>query len=173
MGRGKVSYTYRLMSDVVEVLLEAHAAVRQMLVFAESLAGVSATEDGRRLAEQVADFVEWLMPLHRADEDESIHPRLAGKLGAVDESLRQMERQHFALEAPLARLRLVARAIATDVSRLHALRFEVEASASALRVLLEEHMALEESLVFPALKRLLYVDELESIEVEMRQRRVA
>jgi hypothetical protein len=159
--------------DVVEVLLEAHVEVLQVISQADSLATGSATPDARETAERVSDYVEWILPMHCADEDASLAPRLKGRHQVVDDALEQMTRQHFALQAPLARLRLLCRTVARDVSRLHALRFEIGAAAEDLRARLLTHQALEESLVFPALKRLLYLDELESIHAEMCARRGA
>ena len=83
-----------------------------------------------------------------------------------------MKLQHLSLEAPLARVRLLCLVLSRDISRLHALRFELGAAAKDLRERLAEHFAFEESIVFPALKRFLFVDELTSIGLEMRARRM-
>jgi len=158
--------------DLVEILLEAHTEMLHVVSLAESLAEGSATASAREAAQQISDYVEWMAPMHCQDEDHSLAPRLLGRHHAVDEALAQMSRQHLALDAPLARLRLLCRTIARDVDRLQALRFEVGRAASDLRSRLKEHQSLEESMIFPALKRLLYVDELVSIQYEMRQRRI-
>lgn len=159
--------------DVVEVLLEAHIEFRQQLAQADSLARGNATPCARETAELLSDYFEWMLPLHCADEDRSLAPRLKGRHPVLDDALRQMERQHVTFDAPLARLRLLCRMIARDVNRLHGLRFELAAAAEDVRACLTEHLALEESLIFPALKRVLYVDELESISAEMVERRAA
>jgi hemerythrin-like domain-containing protein len=158
-------------ADVVEVLLSAHIETRHVLSVAETLAQSNATPSTGELAAQVADYLEWLLPLHHADEDESLAPRLKGKHPVVDEALVNMARQHLALQGPLARLKLLCRQVASDTSRLHALRFEVGSAVGDLRARLKEHEAMEESIVFPALKRTLYVDELDSISDEMKARR--
>lgn len=157
--------------DVVELLLEAHTETRQIISLAESLANQSCTSETRELAQHVSDFVEWMLPLHCADEDDSVTSRLAGRNRVVDAALKQMHREHLALEAAMARLRLLSRMIARDVSRLHALRFELGAAAEDLRARLERHQSFEESTVIPALKRLLYADELTAIAIEMQARR--
>lgn len=159
--------------DVVELLLEAHVETRQVVALAASLATHSATEDSRETAQHVSDFVEWMLPLHCADEDRSVAPRLVGKNATVDLALTRMAHQHLSLEAPLTRLRVICRMIARDVTRLHALRFELSNAADDVQRRLDEHQAFEEAAVFPALKKLLYVDELESIGDEMRARRAA
>jgi iron-sulfur cluster repair protein YtfE (RIC family) len=158
--------------DVVEVLMDAHIEVRQIVSMAESLAEGSATSGARETATTVSDHVEWLLPMHFDDEELSLAPRLLGRHRVVDDAIAQMKLQHLALTAPLARLRLLCLVLSRDISRLHALRFEVGRAAKDLRERLAEHHALEESIVFPALKRLLYVDELESIQLEMRTRRM-
>lgn len=157
--------------DVVEVLLDAHIEARQIVAMAESLSGGSATAGARETATTISDHVEWLLPLHRDDEELSCAPRLHGRHRVVDDALTQMKLQHLALEAPLARVRLLCLVLSRDIERLHALRFELGAAARDLGERLAHHHAFEESILFPALKRLLYVDELESIGVEMRARR--
>lgn len=177
LPRGRASaYTVAPMTapaqrDVVEVLLEAHVETRQVLAMADSLAASNAVVATQEIAAHVADYLEWLLPLHCEDEDASIEPRLKGRHPVVDDALVAMTRQHAALQGPLARLRLVCRQVANDVTRLHALRFELSRAAVDLRARLAEHTALEESIVFPALKRMLYVDELEDIATEMLARR--
>jgi hypothetical protein len=155
--------------DVVELLLEA----RQVVSLAESLAHQSCTTETRELAQHVSDVVEWVLPLHCADEDRSVTSRLTGRNTVVDAALTQMRREHLALDAPMARVRLLCRVVARDVSGLHALRFELEAAASDLRARLERHQTFEESAVIPALKRLVFADELTAIADEMRARRQA
>lgn len=157
--------------DVVEVLLDAHIEARQVVSMAECLASGSATCAAKETATTIADHVEWMLPMHWDDEERSLAPRLQGRHYVVDDALSKMKLQHLALEAPLARLKLLCTVLSRDISRLHALRFELGAAARDLKDRLAEHHALEESIVFPALKRLLYVDELESIQEEMRQRR--
>lgn len=159
--------------DVVECLLEAHVETRQVVSLACALSSRSATADSRETAQHISDFVEWMLPLHCDDEERSIAPRLSGRNATVDGALSRMQRQHRALEAPLTRLRLICRMIARDVSRLHVLRFELATAAEDVQRRLDEHQAFEEAAVFPALKKLLYVDELESIAGEMRTRRDA
>jgi hemerythrin-like domain-containing protein len=159
--------------DVVEVLLDAHIEARQVVSMAECLSSGSATCGARETATTIADHVQWLLPMHFSDEEESLAPRLMGRHPVVDGALGKMKLQHLALDAPMARVRLLCMILSRDISRLHALRFELAAAAKDLRERLAEHHALEESIVFPALKRLLYVVELESIRGEMRARRVA
>jgi len=159
--------------DVVEILLESHIETRHVLGMADSLTQSNATPATQSTAAQIADYLEWLLPLHEADEDESLAPRLKGKHPVVDEALISMQRQHLALQGPLARLRLLCRQVANDMTRLHALRFELASAVEDLRARLKEHEAMEESIVFPALKRTLYADELVSISDEMKARRAA
>lgn len=159
--------------DVVEVLLEAHVELRHHLAHADSLSQASATAMARESAETISDYFEWVLPMHCADEEASLAPRLKGRHPVIDQALAQMERQHHAMLAPVARLRLLCRLISRDVNRLNALRFELAAAADDVRACVGEHQALEESMLFPALKRLLFVDELESITAEMFQRRAA
>lgn len=158
--------------DVVEVLLDAHIEARQIAAMAESLSSGSATSGARETATTISDHVEWMLPMHCDDEELSLAPRLAGRHHVVDDAITQMKLQHLSLEAPLARVRLLCLILSRDISRLHALRFELGAAAKDLRERLAAHHAFEESIIFPALKRLLYVDELQSILGEMKARRL-
>lgn len=153
------------------MLLEAHVETRQVLAMAEALAAGNAVASSQDAAGRIADHLEWLLPLHCEDEEVSIEQRLKGRHPVVDDALTTMVRQHLALQGPLARLRLGCRMVARDVNRLHALRFELANASADLRARLEEHNSLEESIVFPALKRMLSVDELEDIAAEMTARR--
>lgn len=153
------------------MLLEAHVETRHVLSMAEALAASNAVASSQQAAGFIADHLESMVPLHCEDEELSIEQRLKGRHPAVDDALATMLRQHIALQGPLARLRLVCRMIARDVNRLHALRFELANASADLRARLDEHNSLEESVVFPALKRMLYVDELEDIAAEMTARR--
>ena len=170
-GAREVTTARPVSLDVVERLQEAHAQLRQLLQLCQGVARGNATSSSAAVAAAAFERLDRALPLHDADEDASIAPRLKGRLRALDEALGRQRLQHEVLQAPVARLRLVMRVIARDVTRLHALRFEVEAATSALSGLLDEHFAFEESVVFPALKRLLFADELEALALEMDARR--
>lgn len=133
--------------DVVEVLLAAHIEARQVISMAESLSTGSATSGARDTATTICDHVEWLLPMHCEDEELSLAPRLLGRHHVVDNALAQMKRQHLALEAPLARVRLLCLILSRDICRLHALRFELGAAVKDLQQRLKEHHAFEESII--------------------------
>lgn len=159
--------------DLVEVLLDAHVEARHVAHKAESLAGGNATGAAQEVAAELAQQLQWVLPLHCEDEDVSVEGRLRGRHHRVDAALAQMKLQHLSLDAPMARVRLLCSVLARDISRLHALRFELGSAAQDLQHRLEEHHAFEESAVFPALKRLLGADELVTIQREMVARRSA
>lgn len=159
--------------DLVEVLLEAHVDARHVARKAESLAGGNATGAAQEVAADLAEQLQWVLPLHCEDEDVSVQGRLRGRHHRVDAALSQMRLEHLSLEAPMARVRLLCSALGRDISRLHALRFELASAAQDLQRRLEAHHAFEESAVFPALKRLLGAEELVMIQREMLARREA
>jgi hemerythrin-like domain-containing protein len=159
--------------DVVDLLLDAHTEARHALALAEGLTGASATEACREAARAVVDYVDVLLPLHAEDEERTIAPKLRGRNPAVDRALDEASRHHRALQPAMARLRALCWLLSRDPTRLHAVRFELEQVVREARGHLDAHHALEESMVFPALKRVLYVDELEDIFDEMRTRRIA
>lgn len=72
---------------MVEVLLQAHIEARQVVSMAECLSSGSATCGAKETATTIADHVEWLLPMHCEDEDESLAPRLMGRHPVVDAAL--------------------------------------------------------------------------------------
>jgi hypothetical protein len=159
--------------DVVALLVNVHTESRHVLAVAEGLASSSATECCTEAARTVTEFIDTRLPLHWEDEERSIAPRLLGRHRVVDAALAQMQRDHLALDAPFSRLRVLCRLLGADISRLHALRFELQGAVRDARSRLEVHHALEESIVFPALRRLLPRHELEAIGDEIVARRQA
>ncbi len=158
-------------ADVVEALQFAHTRSRVVLQLAESLATRSATLGAADAARTVLAHVQELMPLHFEDEEQSLAPRLAGRHPVVDGALARMKAGHFRLSAILARVATYCGLVAEDPAALHARRFQLAGAVRDLRRELEPHQAQEESIVFPAVKRLLYREDIDDIRREMDARR--
>jgi iron-sulfur cluster repair protein YtfE (RIC family) len=157
--------------DVVEALLDAHRRAHSALQLAASLSAAPATEATAETARHIAWTLGEDLPRHMAHEQEVLAPRLAGRHAVVDVALRRMELEHFQLSAGLSQVATLCDAIARDVTRLHALRFSLESAVRTLATRLEAHHAMEESIVLPAIRRLLPQPEQTSLRRELRRRR--
>ena len=157
--------------DPVDSLLACHQRIRSFLALGARLveprAGAADIADACRSIER---YFREAMPLHVADEEESILPRLGGREEAVDRALAEMREQHAAHQADIAALIGGAAALAAEPldaslrAQLLAVRHEVEAE-------LAPHLALEEAIILPAMRRLLGAGELADIANEIRARR--
>lgn len=161
----------RRTEGLVGTLLACHERIRSFLTLARAVGEREATEQERREACVSCRryFVEAL-PLHVADEELSILPRLRGKDAALDAALEAMHEQHGEHEPLLARfLKELESVHAAPADR--AARDRLLAATSLLEPALEVHLVGEESKVFPALTALLSSAEQEAIFAELRKRR--
>lgn len=157
--------------DVVEALMAAHRRAHTALQLAASLGSASATETTAATAREIAWTLGEDLPRHMAHEQEVLAPHLAGRHAVVDVALRRMEQEHFQLSAGLAQVTTLCESIARDVTRLNALRFSLETAVRTLATRLDAHHAMEESIVLPAIRRLLPTPEQTTLRREMRRRR--
>jgi len=161
-----------LRRDVVEELLLAHVELRQLLSLAGSLANTSATTAAADAARRICDYLDGDYRLHLADEEQSLRPRLLGHHAVVDDALAVMMRDHFRIGATLARLQGVCFLIANEPTTLHTHRFALDQAVVELSRHVERHHAHEESIVFPAVRRLLEAEQVEQVHQEMVSRRL-
>jgi iron-sulfur cluster repair protein YtfE (RIC family) len=155
---------------VVALLVACHERIRTFLGMARLLATAQAT--GREIAEaagQIRRYFAEAFPLHTADEDDSIAPRLARDASAAP-ALAVMRRDHDAHAPRIASLVQLCAAAERDPDRLPAIARELGAAAAALTAELEVHLALEERAIFPAILRLPEAEQ-EAIRREIRARR--
>jgi len=158
--------------DLVGLLLECHHRIRTFV----GLAVQVATRDGLPAAEVVDAcgrferyFVEAL-PLHVEDEERSLLPRLAGLDGEVDSALATMRAQHAGHALLLKELLDAGRELRRSPGDAAA-RGRLGAAASRLSADFEQHLALEERVLFPAARGRLAADVQAQIVAELRERR--
>lgn len=147
---------------VVGSVNECHARIRSFAELAVRICGAEAGEDERReAAAKVLRYFTVGLPLHVADEEQSIEPRLR-KLGRaeVNAALDVMHAQHHEHEALLARL----------VPQWRAEEPLQKSDAIALRASLETHLVEEERVILPAIGALSDVEQ-RAILDEQRARR--
>ena len=157
---------------LVTLFLECHGRIR---AFTEIALRLGEQEDVP--PEEVVDasarclryFTEAL-PLHIADEEESLLPLLRGREAAVDAALELMHAQHEAHEPLLAELvdALRERRGAPEATSARA-RLATAARRAQPELLL--HLEHEERVLFPAARRLLTGAEEQAVLTELRARR--
>ncbi len=157
--------------DVVEVLLESHAAARSMLSQAETVAAASAGPSTSQVAQRVAAYFTEQLETHFADEETTLGPRLKGRHPVLDEALGAMRFEHLQLRALTSRVGFLCELVAKDPERLMSLRFELSTAVESLSSTLESHQAREESILFPAVRRMLDSNDVIEMHREMALRR--
>jgi hypothetical protein len=154
-------------ADVVERLMAAHHDSRLVLRLAESLTSASATAATATTAARVSEHLASTLPCHFAEEEATLAPALRGLHPVVDDALDAIARDHFRITAVMARVGLLCRLISRDPCTLHTRRFELDAAVRDLRHHLEPHQELEESIIFPAIKRLLTAERVAELTLAL------
>jgi iron-sulfur cluster repair protein YtfE (RIC family) len=134
--------------SVVGRLRDCHGRIRSMLALARTIAEAPAADDAEvaDAASRVHGYFAKSLPLHLADEEESIKPRLP-----TADALELMSRQHVDHEALL---RPLLRHWAALAAHPRSERRALAAELARLTTELEEHLRLEEMLIFPAVEAL-------------------
>jgi iron-sulfur cluster repair protein YtfE (RIC family) len=159
--------------DAVELLVDCHARIRHFVALAGRIAERGAEDPSAvpDAARAVVRYFTEALPLHARDEEESIVPRLRGREPALDAALEVMQREHVEHEAALGRLVAACRLLAEAPGRIVELAPAVGREAAFLAGHFEAHLANEEQVIFPALRRLLDPAADASLVAEIRGRR--
>jgi hypothetical protein len=161
--------------DAFDMRLECHERIRR---FAE-LACRAASQD-RVPEEQRAEafagverYFTMALPLHVEDEDVSL-ARLLRELELSEELRRgveEMERQHREIEALVATLLPRWRLLREQPGRHEEFARELLADSERLKGLMEEHLGLEERLLFPEARARLSPASVAALSAEIQERR--
>lgn len=159
--------------DVVDMLLECHTRIRRHTEIARHLAAAHGAPAGEIVdaARAVHRYFSVALPLHVADEEESVVPRLVGREPEVDAALARMGREHDEHRAPLAAMLAHCEALAATPERQPELGPELGAVAARLDAEFAKHLELEERVILPAMRRLLDAPTLATIASELAARR--
>ncbi len=156
---------------LVGLLLECHERIRSFATIAEAVGRQEGPpEELREASARCRRYFAEALPLHVADEEESILPRLRGKDPTLDAALGTMHGQHEEHAPVLAQL-------LEELDRVHgdpgddAARARLAEVAARLGKDFEVHLAHEESVIFPKLTSLLSPVEQNAIIAELRERR--
>lgn len=160
----------------VTALLACHRRIRHFTAVAAALAEAreAPPRETAEAAAAVARYFAEALPLHAIDEDRSVAPRLLAR-GAAEPlwmALQTMSAQHVSIDATLAEAIPLWRAVAVDPGALAAHAPRLAALARALAAHWDDHLGMEEAIIFPALAAQLDDAERAAIHAEMRARRV-
>lgn len=157
---------------LVDLLGECHQRIRHFVELARQAASREDASD-EQVVQACADVERYFseaLPLHIADEEQSIEPRLRGRLPSVDQALDAMAHEH---QQHAASLETFLRTTANVRCKPHdeRARAQLATAAIALELEFEAHLALEESVIFPAIQELLQPETQAAIIDELRERR--
>lgn len=160
-------------ASLLTLLQECHERIRRFAALAVRL-GSAEHEPPASLAEacvHCARYFSEALPLHVADEDQSLRPRLWGHSARVDEALELMAQQHREHQGPLAQLTAALAALAAAPAQ-PGLRDALRQIAAPLQEAFLAHLALEEAEVFPVVARW-SAEQQQAVVLELRERRAA
>lgn len=154
-----------LLDDPLAFLSAEHARQTVLLAHLERVTRAPLAQAARGLAAMLLGWLTRELPIHIADEERSLYPRLAGH--DSDGVLTQLQAQHRedrrAVRTMLGGLRQVASGLAPDIDFAPAALGFVAGHG--------RHLALEEAVVTPFARRVLLPEALAALAREMVERR--
>jgi len=159
--------------DIVDMMLECHDRIRSFAALACRLANASepSQDEIRDAAARVSRYFTEALPLHVADEEQSIVPRLTGKNPDLDAILQKMHGEHSDHEAKLATLVETCNRLKASPEMLADVRPTLLETATTLQIEFEAHLKQEEDVIFPAIRSLLTPEQRTTMLSELRSRR--
>lgn len=158
-----------------DLLLGCHQRIRHFTAMARRIAeAVNApAEEICNAAEAVHRYFSVALPLHEADENVSIDPRLhaAAPPGEIAQASEEMVRQHRDINAVLKQLLPLWDALCREPEKLPSFAPRLLQLSTELGRLWDVHLRLEEEIVFPAINKYLSPQDVAMILSEMRERR--
>lgn len=162
--------------DALEMLLGCHERIRHFSEVARKLAHSqdAGPEQIREAAQGACRYFTVALPIHEADENESLHPRL--KVAVPEGNLAgpaadAMVDQHNAIDELVERLVPLLRLLEHNPAKQPELAAEMCALTSRLDDLFRVHLELEEKTIFPVISQCLGEVEQKALAAEMQARR--
>jgi len=160
--------------SVEELLLACHDRIRHFVGLARRLAapGEAPAAEIAEAAAGVHRYFSLALPLHAADEEQSIRPRLdvPAMPAEVRRAVATMTEEHRPMERVLDDALPMWEALGREPGRQADLASRLAEHAERLDALFAAHLPPEESIIFPALRRL-DPGDLAELRDEMRRRR--
>jgi hemerythrin-like domain-containing protein len=162
-------------ADVVELLGDCHARIRYFASLAVRLSdGERCPVNAAEAAARIRRYFAEAYPLHVADENESVLPRLLARAPHVAALVERIESEHQRLDAKIPELLGVCDVLERgDTSACCAAVAKLRSLGECMQTLLEAHMTNEESQIFPLLREHLTAEDVGAIRDEFRARRDA
>jgi iron-sulfur cluster repair protein YtfE (RIC family) len=160
--------------DAVDLLLGCHQRIRHFTGVAIKLAHAqgAATEEIGQAAAAVHRYYSVSLPLHEADEDQTLQPRLRA---VADEQVRHallaMGEQHQVIDELIGRLLPLLVLVRNNPGTLPEVGGEMCAIMKALEEIFRAHLQMEEEVIFPAIRQVLPESARAEILREMQERR--
>ena len=153
-------------------LLDCHERIRRFTLLARKLGQPAPVDEVAEAAAATLRYFTVALPLHAADEESSIAPRLAeGATPELAELLGKMSAEHGPIHQVVADLVPLWQIVAAEPARHADLMPRLYAPAAWLGELFESHLRPEEELIFPAMNERLTPLATAEILAEMRARR--
>jgi hemerythrin-like domain-containing protein len=160
--------------DAVDLLIGCHQRIRHFTAVAMKLAHAqgASIDEVRQAAEAVHRYYSVSLPLHEADEDQTLQPRLSS-VGdeRVRHALLAMSDQHQAIDELLERLLPLLRLVRNNPATIGEVGGEMCSITKALDEMFRAHLEMEEDVIFPAIRTLLPEGARRDVLREMRERR--
>jgi hemerythrin-like domain-containing protein len=160
--------------DAVDLLVGCHQRIRHFTAVAVKLAHAqgATTEEIVQAAAAVHRYYSISLPLHEADEDHTLRPRLHAAAGEqIRHALLAMGNQHQAIDELLERLLPLLILVRNNPDTLPELGGEMCAITKGLEEIFRAHLQMEEDLIFPAIRTVLPESMRAEMLLEMQERR--
>lgn len=160
--------------DVRELLIGCHQRILHFTGIAVKLAHAqgASPEEVSSAADAVFRYYSISLPLHEADEEISLRPRLAAVADEkVKHALLAMHDQHMAIDDLLERLLPLLTMVSNNPAMIGDAGGEMCSITKALDEIFRVHLQMEEEVIFPAMDQLLPEEQRAEMLGEMRGRR--
>lgn len=160
--------------DAFDLLMGCHQRIRHFTSAAGKLAHAQGAshDEIRMTAAGVHRYYSVSLPLHEADEENTLRPRLDA-LGdeRVRHALVAMHDQHQAIDELVERLLPLLMLVERNPAALEQAGSEMCAITKALEDVFAAHLKLEEGVIFPAIRKNLPQEDQAAMLQEMQSRR--
>ncbi len=160
--------------DAVDLLIGCHQRIRHFTGVAVKLAHAhgASTDEIVQAAAGLHRYYSVSLPLHEADEDQSLEPRLRAVGGdQIQHALLAMGDQHQAIDELIERLLPLLVLVRNNPHALADVGGEMCSITNALEEILGAHLQMEEEVIFPAIRQALPENARAEILHEMQARR--
>ena len=160
--------------DALELLMGCHERIRHFTATAAKLAHAQSalSSEIRQAAAGVYRYYSVSLPLHEADEEDTLRPRLDAVADArVRHALAAMHDQHLAIDELIGRLLPLVQLVERDPMALQEAGGEMGAITKALDEVFGAHLQLEEEVIFPVIREALTEQARGEMLMEMKARR--